>query len=91
MGVTITVLQANIQVSGCIYINFPFWGGWLGFKPWTFGSDCPQSQHMAHSISPANHSTTGQPKNVVSRWMVLDVALGPMHTITLLSYANCLF
>ena len=39
-----------------------------------------------HSISPANHSVTGQPKKVVSGGLVLDVTLSPMHTITLLSY-----
>ena len=61
MGVTIIILLAHIQVSGCIYISFPFWGpGWdsnLGL-----GTDFPQNQRVAHSISPAIHTATGKPK-----------------------------
>ena len=85
MVVTITVLLAQIQVSGCIYINFHFLGP-TGIWTVDLGGDFRRNPHIAHSITPGNHSATGQPKRFVSGGLVLDVALGVMNTITLSSY-----
>ena len=50
MGVTIAILLAHIQVSGCIHINFPSVLARLGFEPWTLVVTSRKNQHVAQPL-----------------------------------------